>query len=247
MILSRPRAFTLWIIQEEFYRIFITLCMYSRLESIQSIQQFQFSFTFSINSRFSCLPKIFWCHAGDGRLIVLIPHESFGRQVSFGCYPHLLLRASDVLFDQICLVPVVLVPTCGRRMKEKIRVSKSTSYTKRANKLFWSLHSATKLKKRRRFVDFEVENSWRVETKMFEVDSNSHRCWQIEIFCIIERRKQGVVDNLKSSKVVLRKSREEKLNPQQAENELKRSQTCLVHVEEFGKFPPLLLFLKDET
>lgn len=63
---------------------------------------------------FLYLPEVLRRHSRDSLLIaLLVPHQSFGSQVSFSSLPHLLRRARDVLIDQIHLIPVVLVPAWG--------------------------------------------------------------------------------------------------------------------------------------
>lgn len=58
-------------------------------------------------------PEVFGSHSGYSRLIlILIPHEGFGREMTLSCSPHLCSGAFDPLLLQIHLKPIVLVPTC---------------------------------------------------------------------------------------------------------------------------------------
>lgn len=61
------------------------------------------------------LLKVSGWHSRYGFFIaILIPHQSFGCQMTFGCHSHLLTCACYVLVFQIHLEPIVFVPTCNR-------------------------------------------------------------------------------------------------------------------------------------
>lgn len=56
------------------------------------------------------LSEVLGGHAADCRVVILIPHERLGSQMSLRSHSHLLLRAGDAFLFQVDLEPVVLVP-----------------------------------------------------------------------------------------------------------------------------------------